>query len=303
MNWLLITISSYLILAIVSLVDKYLLTSSIPNPKVYAFYVGILGILVFLLAPFTGFYIPEISQIILALLAGALYIYALFWFFKTLRLFETSRVVPAIGGIIPLFTFGLIYILSSGKEILSFPEIIAFVLLIFGSILITLERKKLISFRSFQFSVLTAFLFSLGLVLVKYVYLAQPFWNAFIWMRIGGFLLALGFFIFVPEIKKEIFKKREYFPKKTAVIFLSNQAAGAGANILQNWAIFLAPLIYVPIINALAGVQYVFIFTFAILFSLKFPKMLKEEVSKEIIFQKITAILLIGTGLVLLVLC
>lgn len=302
MNWLLITISSYLILAIVSLVDKYLLTSSIPNPKVYTFYVGILGILVFLLVPFVGFYIPEISQIILALSAGALYIYALFWFFKTLRLFETSRVVPAIGGMVPLFTFGLIYILSSGKEILSFPEIIAFVLLIFGSILITLERKKLITFKSLQLSVLTAFLFSLAFVLTKYVYLVQPFWNAFIWMRIGGFLLALGLFIFVPEIKKEIFRKREYFPKKTAAIFLSNQAAGAGANILQNWAIFLAPLIYVPIINALAGVQYVFIFTFAILFSLKFPEILKEEISKEIIFQKIIAILSIVTGLFLLTL-
>ena len=302
MNWLLITISSYLILAIVSLVDKYLLTSSIPNPKVYTFYIGILGILVFLLVPFVGFYIPEISQIILALLAGVVYIYALFWLFKTLRLFETSRVIPAIGGIIPLFTFGLIYILSSGKEILSFPEIIAFILLIFGSILITLERKKLISFRSFQFSILTAFLFSLAFVLTKYVYLAQSFWNAFIWMRIGGFLLVLAFFIFAPEIKKEIFRKREYFPKKTVLIFFSNQAAGAVAYILQNWAIFLVPLIYVPIINALAGTQYLFLFIFAIFLSLKFPKILKEEVSKEIIIQKIIAILLIGTGLVLLVL-
>jgi drug/metabolite transporter (DMT)-like permease len=261
-----------------------------------------LGILVFLLVPFVGFYIPEISQIILALLAGVVYMYALFWLFKTLRLFETSRVIPAIGGIIPLFTFGLIYILSSGKEILSFPEIIAFILLIFGSILITLERKKLISFRSFQFSILTAFLFSLAFVLTKYVYLAQSFWNAFIWMRIGGFLLVLAFFIFAPEIKKEIFRKREYFPKKTVLIFFSNQAAGAVAYILQNWAIFLVPLIYVPIINALAGIQYVFIFTFAILFSLKFPKIIKEEISKEIIIQKIIAILLIGTGLVLLVL-
>lgn len=302
MNWLLITISSYLILAIVFLVDKYLLTTSIPNPKVYTFCVGTLGILVLLIAPFVGFYIPETPQIILALLAGALYIYALFWFFKSLRLFETSRVVPAIGGMTPLFSFGLIYILSSGKEILSFSEIIAFILLILGSILITLERKKLITFKSLQFSVLTAFLFSLGLVLVKYVYLAQPFWNAFIWMRIGGFLLALGFFIFAPEIKRGIFRKKEYFPKKTALIFLSNQAAGAGANILQNWAIFLAPLIYVPIINALAGTQYLFLFIFAIFLSLKFPKILKEEVSKKIIIQKIIAILLIGTGLVLLVL-
>ncbi len=302
MNWLLIAISSYLILAIVFLIDKYLLTSSIPNPKVYTFYVGTLGILVLLIAPFVGFYIPEIPQIILSLLTGAIYIYALFWFFKSLHLFETSRIVPAIGGITPLFSFGLIYIFSFGKEILSLSEIIAFVLLISGSVLITMQRKKLITLKSLQFSVLTAFLLSLAFVLTKYVYLGQPFWNAFIWLRIGGFIMALSFFIFIPEVKKEIFQKREYFSKKTTVIFLSNQAAGAGANILQNWAIFLAPLAYIPIINSLIGVQYVFLLAFAVLFSVKFPKILKEEISKEIIFQKITAILLIGAGLVLLTL-
>jgi len=35
---------------------------------------------------------------------------------------------------------------------------------------------------------------------------------------------------------------------------------------------------------------------------LKFPKILKEEISKKIIFQKIVAIFLIGTGLAVLIL-
>ena len=302
MNWLLIAISSYLILAIVSLVDKYLLTNSILKPNIYTFYVGTLGILSLLFIPFVGFYMPGISQAILSLLTGAIYIYAIFWFLKSLYLFEVSRVVPAIGGMLPLFSFGLIYIFSFGKEILSYLEIIAFALLISGSILITLERKKLITLKSLRYSLLTSFLLSLSFVLSKYVYLNQPFWNAFIWMRIGGFLMALGFFIFIPKIKKEIFKKEEHLPKKTAAIFLLNQTAGASANILQNWAIFLAPLVYVPIINSLAGVQYLFLFILTVLISSKFPKILKEEISKEIIFQKVISILLIGAGLILLIL-
>jgi len=302
MNWLLIAVSSYLILAVVSLVDKYLLTNSILKPNIYTFYVGILGILSLLFIPFVGFYMPGISQIILSLLTGAIYIYAIFWFLKSLYLFEVSRVVPAIGGMLPLFSFGLIYIFSFGKEILSYSEIIAFALLISGSILITLERKKLITLKSLRYSLLTSFLLSLSFVLSKYVYLNQPFWNAFIWMRIGGFLMALGFFIFIPKIKKEIFKKKEHSPKKTVAIFLLNQTAGASANILQNWAIFLAPLAYVPVINSLAGVQYLFLFILTVLISSKFPKILKEEISKEIIFQKVISILLIGAGLILLIL-
>jgi len=300
MSWLLVTISFYLILAVVFLVDKYLLTGSIPNPHVYTFFVGFSSISVLIFVPFVRFYIPTFSQIILALLAGAIFIYALFWFYKSLQLFEASRVIPAITGLVPLLTFGLVYISSFGKEILSFPEIIAFILLIFGSFLITAEKGKFINLESLKISAICAFLLSLSFVLLKYVYLVQPFWNGFIWTRIGSFLMALCFFIFTREVREEVFQKRISFKKKTMGIFIANQAAGGGASILQNWAISLAPLAYVAVINALQGIQYAFLLIFTTLISLKFPQLLKEEISKEIIFQKISAILLIGAGLVML---
>lgn len=299
MSWLLITILFYLIFAVVFLVDKYLLAGPIPNSKVYTFYIGTLGILVLILAPFVGFYIPGFFQIILSLLTGALFIYGIFWWNSALRLFEASRVIPAIGGILPIFTFLLIYIFSKGKEIFKIWEFLAFILLILGSILITYEKAKKISLKSFKISVIAAFFLSLSFVLAKYVYMAQPFWSGYIWIRIGGFLMAMGF-LSAKEVRNELSKVKINFPKKTAAIFLSNQAAGAGANILQNWAIALAPLVGVAIINALQGVQYAFLLMFAVLLSLKFPQILKEEISRKILFQKIIAILLIGGGLIIL---
>lgn len=298
--WLLVTISFYFILAVVFLVDKYLLSGSIPNPKVYTFYVGTLGILVLVFIPFVNFFIPTFPQIILALLAGAIYIYAVFWFYKSLYLFEASRVVPAISGLVPLFTFGLVYISSSSKQILSFSEMIAFLLLISGSFLMVLEKEKFINLKSLKTSAICAFLLSLSFVLLKYVYLAQSFWSGFIWTKIGGFLMALCFFVLVKEVKEEIFHKKISFKKKTMGIFIVNQTAGAGANILQNWAIALVPLAYIAIINALQGIQYVFLLILTVLLSIKFPKVIKEEISRKIIFQKIFAILLIGVGLVIL---
>jgi len=300
MLWLTVAISAYLILAVVFLVDKYLLVGPIPNPQVYTFYIGSLGILVLILAPFVGFYIPELSQIVLSLLAGALFIYGIFWLNKALRLFEASRVIPAIGGILPIFSFLLIYIFSGGKEIFTLWEFLAFILLVFGSVLIIYEKAK-ISLKSLRISATAAFFLALSFVLAKYVYMAQPFWSGYIWIRIGGFLMAMGF-LFAREVRDELFKIKINFPKKTAAIFLSNQAAGASANILQNWAIALAPLVCVAIINALQGVQYAFLLIFATIISLKFPKILKEEISRKILFQKILAILLIGGGLVLLTL-
>lgn len=299
MLWFFLTISSYLILSVVYLIDKYLLTSSISNPKNYSFYVGILSILVLFLIPFVDFNIPEIPQILLSFVAGGFFLIGLFWFYKGLDLFEASRIVPAIGGLVPVFSFGLVYLFSWGKETLSFSEILAFIFLIFGTILITLKKGKFITLKSFKISILAALFFSLSFVLTKYVYLSQPFWSGFIWIRIGTFLTALSFLVVFGKDVLSLHKHKKSF--KTTVIFLLNQVLGASSSVLQNFAIFLAPLSFIALINALQGTQYVFLLIFAVFLSLKFPNILKEEVSKEILLRKIAAIFFIIIGLSLLI--
>lgn len=297
MIWLPIIIFAYLIFAVTSLIDNYLLAGP-PNPKSYSFYVGMLGMAVLVLAPLVGFSIPTTPQLLLALLAGVIYILALFWFFKGLEHFEPSTIVPAIGGMLPLFTFTLVYFFSRGEAVLGVKELFAFALLILGSFLITFERKK-ISFRSLKISIVAAFLFALVFVLSKYVYLEQPFWSGFIWMRIGGFLAALCFLL-TKAVREEIFLKKFTFQKKTGTLFLFNQGMGAGGFILQNFAIALAGLAFLPFINALQGVQYVFLFLIIIFLARKFPRIVEERLTKKNILQKVISIALIGLGLVIL---
>lgn len=298
MLWLIIIILAYFLLAISALGDEYLLGGP-PNPKSYSFYVGTLGLLVIVLIPFVGFSIPDTPQIVLSLLAGTIFIFALFGFFTGLEYYEVSRIVPAVGALLPLFTFGLVFLFSGGKEILILREFFAFLLLILGSVFISLVTGKKISFKSLQISALTAFLFALSFVLAKYVYLAQPFWSGFISMRVGGFLAALCF-LFSKQVRDEIFRRKSTFQRKTGTIFLGNQVVGASAFLLQNWAIALVPLSLLPFINALEGIKYVFLLSFTTLLSLKFPQILKEEISRKTIIQKIIAISLIIGGLVLL---
>lgn len=300
MIWLFAALTTYFLLAIVFLVDKYLLTQRIPNPKLYSFLVGCLGGLALLLIPFVDFSVPASSQVILAFVAGALYIIGLFWFYKGLQLFEASRVVPAITGILPLFTFAITFLSSQGQEKLSLEGLMVFFLLVLGSVLITYQRKVGISFECLKISTLAALALALSFVLTKYVYLAQSFWSGFIWIRLGGVLMALLFFFLFREIRKSLFEAKKTFSQKTGLIFITNQGVGAGAIILQNWAIALAPLAYIALINALQGTQYVFLLIFALILSFKFPQIIKEEISKEVILQKVLAILLIGGGLALL---
>ncbi|MCK4781602.1 DMT family transporter [Candidatus Parcubacteria bacterium] len=299
MLWIIIAIISYLLFAVVALVDKYLLRGPIPGPHIYSFYVGIFGIFTLALIPFGFLSVPGFEQIVLALFAGAVSIFALFVFYSALQRFEVSRVVPAIGGILPLFTLVLVFIFSRGKEALGFFEILAFIFLISGTVLITLKKEKSITLKSIQLSVLAAFLFSLTFVLSKFVYISQPFWSGFIWMRIGG-LLAGVCFLFTKQVRIELFTKKTSFKQKTAKIFLGNQVLGGSAFILQNWAIALVPLGFLAFVNALEGIKYVFLLIFIIFLSSMFPQVLKEEISRKIIFQKLLAILLIIIGLILL---
>ena len=299
MLWLVIAILAYLILAVVFLVDKYLLTGPIPNPKVYSFYIGLLGLGVLVFVPFIDFYILDFQDIVLAFVSGASFVWGIFWFFKGLKEFEPSRIAPAVGGVLPVFTFILIYFFSWGREILNLQQLLAFVLLIFGTFLITYQRSKKISMKSLRLSAVAAFFFALSFVTAKFIYLNYPFLLSLLWIRLGGTLSAL-FFLLSTEVRQGLFKQKVGLEKKTLAVFFSSQAAGAGANILQNWAIALAPMVYIAFINALQGVQYIFLLFFAILFSWKIPKILKEEISRDVIFQKTVAILLISLGLVLL---
>lgn len=297
--WLLVTVLSYLFLAIAAFGDKFLISGSITSPKVYSFYVGALSIFVVFLIPF-GFYVPPVQQIILALLAGALFMLGLYIYYSLMKEFEISRIAPSIGGFIPILTLLLTFALSKQPLAISQKDILSFILLILGSVLIITTKLKNILGKAFVYSLGTAFYFSIYFVLSKFVYEDLKFVNGFIWIRLGGFLIAL-FFLFFKEVRKQLsFSPGQGKGIKTTALFLGNQAVGALGSITQSLAISLAPLVFVAFISALQGVQYIFLFLFTVLFSIKLPHLLKEEISKKIIYQKIVSIILIIGGFIIL---
>ncbi len=301
MSWLFVAILAYLILAIVFLADKHLLTDKIPDPKLYAFYSGLSGAVLLLVVPFIDFKFLPLPYIALAFASGISFFIALLFFYKTLKTFEVSRVVPAIGALTPLFSLLLAFIFSRGTEVLTSYEIPAFGLLIIGSFLINFERSKIFSVKSLLLSTITSFFFSLYFILAKYVYDQTFFLNGIVWLNLGGFLMAIIFFIVFKGIRREIFVKRKTLRKNTIFIFIGSKILSGLGGLLQNYAVFLAPsLVIVAIVNGLQGTQYAFLLFFTVLISLKFPQIIKEEITKSIIIQKSISILLIIVGLLIL---
>ena len=102
--WIIVAITAYFLLAFVAVIDKYLLAGPLPNPKLYAFVIGIFGGLALLLIPFGFLVVPPWPIIVFAMMAGVIQIFSLVALLSGLKNIEASRIVPAIGGLLPVFT-------------------------------------------------------------------------------------------------------------------------------------------------------------------------------------------------------
>ncbi len=294
--WLIIVVIAYFLNALAAVVDKFLISKKIPNPAVYVFYITLLGLLGLVLAPW-GFSWPGGINFGVNLLAGLSFAFALQYLFKALALGDSSRVTPFIGGLSPIFV--LIFSFWLLSERLSWPQMAAFALIVVGTIVISYGKNaKSSGKRSFiGWAVLSALLFGVSYTLTKYAYLHQNFVSAFVWMRLTSFLGAL-LLLLRRENYLAIKASRQSTDAKVGGLFIFGQVAGALSFVLVNYAISLAS---VTLVNALQGLQYVFLLIMVLLLAKWYPNVLSEKLKGWILVQKIIAIILVGIGLVLLV--
>ncbi len=318
--WLLITIISYFINAGVYVADKFLLSKKFHSSVTYAFFVGIWSIFnIFLLI--LNPWIPTPEQLSIDLLAGFLFLITLIFWYKALHQSEATRVVPLVGALTPIFSLILSYVFLN--ETLSERQLLAFVILINGGVLISAKQTRFYllkevveqirnTFGDFlggihaQYrparrlilnSLTSAFLFAAYYVLIKYIYNHQPFVGGFVWSRLGTFLGAI-LILFIPKWRQLIIKRQKQTRKpKNLAFFLGVRISAALAFIMLNWAISLGN---VALINSLQGVQYVFLILLVFFISNRYPWLLHEELGQGVLLQKIIGISLITTGLYML---
>lgn len=291
MTWLIIVILAHLFYALVFIIDKYVLSRSLPHPIVYAFYVGVLSIFVWVLFPF-GFYLPSGREIILILLAGIVQVAGWIYFYKALNTGEISRIIPFVGAFMGIFT--LVLGVSLIGEKLSGQQILAVVLLILGGLIISIKKGAF--GKAFIQALAGALLFAIFWVITKYIFSYTSFISGLIWLRTGVAVVALALLV-SKKNRQLIFRKTEKLQPGTIRYFLSARVLGVVAALAMYLAVFWGSVI---LVNSLQGVQYILVLVLALILFKKFPK-LREQFSREIIIQKIIAIILIGLGLFILV--
>jgi drug/metabolite transporter (DMT)-like permease len=319
--WLTIAITSYLINAGVYIADKFLLSKKIHSSVTYAFYVGIWSIFNFVILIFAP-WMPNFRELTIDLLAGMLFLFTLVFWYKALHQSEATRVVPVVGALVPIFSFIFSYIFLG--DTFSERQFLAFFILIIGGVLISVKHTRFYyigevieSFKA-KFgnilggvhaeyqpaerlllnSIISAMFFAAYYVLIKYIYSTQPFIGSFVWSRLGTFIGVI-MMLFITDWRKNIFEyqKGQKSPKNLS-FFLTVRIMAALAFIMLNWAISLGN---VAMINALQGVQYLFLLFIVLFLSTKFPQIMREETGGGVMFQKIIGAVLVAIGLYMLV--
>lgn len=308
MSWFLIAILSYFLLAIVNLTDKFLIDNVLRSSKAYAFLVCLLGSLVFLAAPWFLHY-PGVFLLGANLITGAIFAAAIFFLYESLRRGEAARTIILVGGLIPIFSTIISWLFLGDR--FSSGQIIGLIFLLIGIFLVaflpgrhSFWEKLWLSFRSEDYKknsviliLLASFFYALFFTATKFVYGAQDFWSAFIWIRLGALITVL-FFLFDKKSRREIVSNLKgddgkKHKNKNIFLFLFNQGLGSLSFILQNYAIFLGS---VAIVTALQGVQYAIMMFFSFFLGMFF-KEYKEKFSWKSLIQKICALIFISLGL------
>ncbi len=310
MLWMFLALLAHVANGAVFIVDKSLLAgkSTLGKPLQYALYSAALASCVIVIAPF----VPIVATpfvVMWSVITGCVHILALYVFFVAMRFGEPSRVVPITGSAVPMFTL-LLAVMFLG-EVFTAWQFVGIILLVVGGGLLTL-RPHLASPRTrggnLLLPVLAGALFAAYFVITKYMYTyaEADFLPVFMATRVvEGVIAVCGIFVFIGvplspwgERASRFSGRVRAVPRRgVSFLFISNKVLAAGAFALQSYAISLGS---VSVVNALQGVQFAIVFIVAILFSVFFPKIFKEDMRPKTLVQKSLGIILLSIGITLI---
>ena len=305
-SWVLLVVIAQFISAIVAMVDKYLVSSNrVGQPLVYAFYVSILSALSILVYAFswidlpTTFQFPSFANVHIptfevlgwSIVSSFTFFGALIALFSSFKYADASDVIPVISSTSAVAT--LLFSFSFLNEGLTRNFSLGFGLLVVGTLLVShLRFTKKVLF----YSLIGGVLFGLSSVSVKLLFNVTNFDDGFFWSRVMLVLAAVILYS-TPYCCQSV-KSHSKKTKWTNWLWIVGNKTLAG---LSGLLIFKAiELGNVATVQALSGLQFVFLLLFAILFGKRSPYACGENCSRKELIQKTIAVTIFAIGFVIM---
>ncbi|OIO41122.1 hypothetical protein AUJ10_01805 [Candidatus Pacearchaeota archaeon CG1_02_31_27] len=292
MSWVLFSILSAVLLAIATIIDKYVLDKWVKKPIVPIIVLSsiglIAGIVTFLIK---GFQFLPIKFLILLFIAGVFGVMAVLFYFKALKIEEASKIAPLFY-VSPLFIAILAAIFLG--EIFTPMKYAGIFLIVIGAFLISFKNIKKFHFgKGALFIIIGSFLFSINMIITKYTLNFYDYWTIFGYQKFIGFIVAIpliiiGFKYLISTIKTN---------GEKALAFMSLSEI---ITVISTFLVTMASAIgFVTLVGVISEVTPFFVFIFTLLLSLFLPRILKEEFGKKSIIIKVISLVLMFAGVIL----
>ncbi|MFH1790181.1 MAG: EamA family transporter [bacterium] len=298
MLWVILGISSHFFWAILNLGDKYVLSKRVNNPYVYLVWLTLVGILSVVLIPFIDFHIPQNPMVMLLIIVGGImYFFGGLPYVKAMQMEEPSR-INIWWNLIPIFSFFIGWIFLD--ESFTGAQSVAFIVLLIGAIIASIRSKgnKFVFSKAVWLMIIACIAYSFYGVTFHYITRFISFAVGFVWIHLV--MLACCFTMFL------IKKFRSDFLAET-------KKAGAGLflivfviAILDHLGIFFnqwaLSLNNTALVFSLEGFQVILVFVGAIFLTKYFPIIISEDIDKKNMGLKLTALIFMICGILILAL-
>lgn len=300
--WLIIAIIGYFLLALITILDKLIVSKSAQKPIVYAFYTTIFMFGALLAFPFVGWGILHgLTDWLWAIGSGVAFGLACWLLYKGMEEGETSHISPFNGAI---FTAGIfVFANLLLQENLTSGQKAGVIILGFACLLLSFERSKKHKgiHIGFLWAGISGLLFAFSHVAAKELYNIYPFWTAFIWTRATTGLVGL-FCLCFPSVWRALrhhTEAKSYARKHAGLIIVIDKVLSVVAIVLLQYAYATGT---VTVVGAIGGLQYVFMFGMVYLLTKFLPRVFNEYFTRRELAIEVIAMALVVLGSVFFVL-
>lgn len=292
--WLALAVFAQFLFAVTTLIDRHIVVKArhIGEPIVYAFFVSLLSGFVIVLLPFGVVHVPSAHVVVLSFVNASVFVAGIYFLYSALRLARASDVAPVVGAVSAVGAFVLAGVFIEGD--ITAGLIPPVLMLAAGTALISHFH---FTRRAMFFTLLAGFFLGATAFSFKLVVLAVSFLDGFFWTRMMNMALALSLLI-VPALRKTIFHGGARSSNGAKLLVLSNKIIAGVASVLTSFAISLGS---VSIVNALAGLQFVFLYIFSFVFGKRMPELPGGRAHGHGGWQTAAGVALIVAGLAFLV--
>lgn len=299
MSWIVLSLLAPLFWAGSNIFDKYALEKV--SRGVYDFlFFGTIGGFLFSVAAFLVFGLDEVSSAALFPIAGGFLIqYSYLFYSHALSREDASYVVPLY------ITYSVVVLILARffGEVISPLQLVSFVVIFFGALLLSFkelsfELLQLFRFRTGALFMVPAVLFlSVDILLIDHALGILSFTDVFIYDLVGFSLAALSLFL-VPSWRREIIQgiKQARFFKYG--LFFVNDLIDLSGHLLYKFALILAPA--ASLVAVLGGIQPFYVLALGVLFTLFLPKIVKENITRKELTQKLIGGTIIVVGIAIM---